>query len=283
MKKLHLIRHGRTEANERRLYCGSTDLPLSRLGSRKLAALRYSSQYPELEDCTVYTSGMRRTEETLDVLYGSVPHQLLPDMREIDFGDFEMHSYEQLKDRADYQAWLNGDNEENPCPNGESGAQMRARAFAALERLYDSDSDALIVTHGGIIAAVMQHLFPDAGKNRFEWQPEPGHGYTVCFDGKNAVSYTAIPLEYWRGKNYAFVQNRTCEYFPCHDCADGNTFNCLFCYCPLYLTGTECGGSYKILSNGIKDCSACLRPHDPEKFGEIIGTFKDYCVRNSKK
>lgn len=25
----------------------------------------------------------------------------------------------------------------------------------------------------------------------------------------------------------------------------------------------NCGGNYKILENGVKDCSACNRPHDP--------------------
>ena len=30
--KILLLRHGLTEANERHLYCGSTDLPLSQIG-----------------------------------------------------------------------------------------------------------------------------------------------------------------------------------------------------------------------------------------------------------
>lgn len=39
--KLYLIRHGKTEANERHLYCGSTDLPLSNAGIRELQGLCY--------------------------------------------------------------------------------------------------------------------------------------------------------------------------------------------------------------------------------------------------
>lgn len=42
----------------------------------------------------------------------------------------------------------------------------------------------------------------------------------------------------------------------------------MFCYCPLYHI-PDCGGSYHILENGVKDCSACHRPHDPE-FATII-------------
>jgi alpha-ribazole phosphatase len=284
MRALHLIRHGRTEATERHLYCGSTDLPLTDLGFRKLTALRYSGEYPELtSDCKVYTSGMRRTEETLEILYGAVPHEVLPGLRELDFGVFEMCTYEELKDRADYQAWISGDNEQNVCPGGESGAQMRTRALAALEPLLAGAEDALIVTHGGIIASVMEAFFPDSGKSRYQWQPKPGYGYTLQIEEGRPVDYTPIPLEHWRGKSYAFVQNRKCEYFPCHEVDDPEKFNCLFCYCPLYLVEGPCGGACRYLPNGIKDCSSCTRPHDPENFGDIIGCFKAYCDRHLKK
>ena len=34
--------------------------------------------------------------------------------------------------------------------------------------------------------------------------------------------------------SYRFFQNKSCEYFPCHEIKDSGDFNCLFCYCPLY-------------------------------------------------
>lgn len=69
--------------------------------------------------------------------------------------------------------------------------------------------------------------------------------------------------------HYDYFQNRECEYFPCHPGADPDTFNCLFCYCPLYCLGEGCGGSYRYTADGIKDCSHCLIPHHRENFGEI--------------
>lgn len=63
------------------------------------------------------------------------------------------------------------------------------------------------------------------------------------------------------GHNYKFVQNTKCEYFPCHKIEDKEKFNCLFCYCPLYMMGEECGGNYSYTPHGIKDCSGCLLPH----------------------
>ncbi|MGL4999475.1 cysteine-rich small domain-containing protein [Cetobacterium sp.] len=61
--------------------------------------------------------------------------------------------------------------------------------------------------------------------------------------------------------NYKFNQNKNCEFFPCHKIENKEDFNCLFCYCPLYMLGNECGGQYKHTVGGIKDCSDCILPH----------------------
>jgi Zn-finger protein len=71
-------------------------------------------------------------------------------------------------------------------------------------------------------------------------------------------------------EKYSFFQHRECEYFPCHKGADVDSFNCLFCYCPLYALGDSCGGSFIYTSEGIKDCSRCLRPHLRENYGIIM-------------
>ena len=70
--------------------------------------------------------------------------------------------------------------------------------------------------------------------------------------------------------NYEFFQNRECEYFPCHQGVDPENFNCLFCYCPLYALGDECGGAFCYLPNGIKDCSNCLKPHRRGNYDKIM-------------
>ena len=71
-----------------------------------------------------------------------------------------------------------------------------------------------------------------------------------------------------------FYQNRQCEYFPCHAGADPETFNCLFCYCPLYALGDRCGGNFRYTAGGIKDCSCCLRPHKPEQYEGILSDLE---------
>ena len=173
--RIYLIRHGRTEANEKHLYCGSTDLPLSKAGREELEHLQY-----DVKNVRFMTSGMRRTTETLRILFGDVPHEIDPRFQEIDFGVFEMHSYEELKDCRDYQAWITGDNESNVPPRGESGVQMKQRVLEAFAEIHE---DTCIITHGGVIAAIMEHLFPNEGKNRYQWQPKPGRGYVIT-DGQ---------------------------------------------------------------------------------------------------
>ncbi|MGN0976785.1 MAG: histidine phosphatase family protein [Faecousia sp.] len=171
---VYLIRHGKTGANEQHLYCGSTDLPLSDGGREELKTLTYA-----MPNARYLTSGMLRTEQTLELLFGPVAHTVEPELREVDFGAFEMQSYEQLKDDPAYQAWISGDNEANVPPGGESGVQMRKRVLEAYDRILTSGQDTVIVTHGGVIVAIMEHLFPGENKNRYQWQPKNGYGYAI--------------------------------------------------------------------------------------------------------
>lgn len=175
---LYLIRHGRTEANARQLYCGSTDLPLSQEGREALKTIRY----PLPEKALFITSGMRRCEETMAILFAPETSQVCRSLREIDFGAFELRSYEELKDDPAYQRWLSGDNEANAPPGGESGVEMTRRVMAAFRQIVERGENAVMITHGGVIAAIMGELFAHERRNRYQWQPEPGHGYGLTVE-----------------------------------------------------------------------------------------------------
>ncbi|MBQ6133523.1 MAG: metal-binding protein [Lachnospiraceae bacterium] len=71
-----------------------------------------------------------------------------------------------------------------------------------------------------------------------------------------------------------FFQNRDCEFFPCHEIEDIEDFNCLFCFCPLYHLGENCGGDYTYSKSGKKSCVNCKRPHEKNGYCEIIGVLK---------
>ena len=75
--------------------------------------------------------------------------------------------------------------------------------------------------------------------------------------------------------HYSYFCNRECEYFPCHAKADPENFNCLFCYCPLYVLGDRCGGNFVYSQNGIKDCSKCMYPHIPQNYEAITNRYQE--------
>ena len=57
--------------------------------------------------------------------------------------------------------------------------------------------------------------------------------------------------------------DKTCKHHLCHKGIDEKDFDCMLCYCPLYLI--ECAGNFKIIkrgkNKGKKDCSDCVFPH----------------------
>ena len=84
-------------------------------------------------------------------------------------------------------------------------------------------------------------------------------------------------------ENYKFFQHKTCEFFPCHENVNEKTFNCLFCFCPLYALGEKCGGNFKILENGCKDCCDCLIPHGEKGYDYIVSKFDQILEIASKQ
>lgn len=74
--------------------------------------------------------------------------------------------------------------------------------------------------------------------------------------------------------SYRFFENRECQYFPCHKGLED--FNCLFCYCPMYLR-EDCPGNPKYIEKPgkkIKDCSDCTFPHRSENYDKMIQLLK---------
>lgn len=82
--------------------------------------------------------------------------------------------------------------------------------------------------------------------------------------------------------SYRFFQNKDCEYFPCHKMLDLENFNCMFCYCPLYMLQENCGGNFTY-KNGVKNCTDCLVPHKPQGYDYINKKICDYIAKEKKE
>ncbi|MGL4284622.1 MAG: cysteine-rich small domain-containing protein [Eubacterium aggregans] len=71
-------------------------------------------------------------------------------------------------------------------------------------------------------------------------------------------------------EHFKFFQHRECEYFPCHRGVPEEAFNCLFCYCPLYALGDQCGGHFTYTKSGIKNCTDCTVPHQAKNYDYMV-------------
>jgi len=176
IQSISLIRHGKTEANEKRLYCGHTDLELSPSGITELRELRKTVRYPAGDNYV--TTGFKRTVSTLYILYGEVDSNTVPELAEYDFGDFEMKSHEELQYLQSYLDWI--EDEHASCPNGESRTAFNARIIDGLEKLKTISGKVVCICHGGVAASLMEAIFPGK-KGFYDWQPGFGRGYTVTF------------------------------------------------------------------------------------------------------
>jgi len=177
---LHLIRHGKTIANEKKLYCGATDLPLSKAGIQELLVLKEQIDYPSAELYVV--SGLLRTIETANLLFDQPMLNTILQLQEINFGKFEMRGYEELRQDLAYQKWL-ADVERVAPLGGECKQTFTKRVMEGLQKVeklcyLNVTSSAVVVTHGGVITTVMESYFPQQ-KNFYQWQPACGRGYTL--------------------------------------------------------------------------------------------------------
>lgn len=82
--------------------------------------------------------------------------------------------------------------------------------------------------------------------------------------------------------SYHFFQNTDCEYFPCHKNIVTELFNCLFCFCPLYLS-KNCIGTPVYLNSGIKDCSHCIIPHNVKNYHCMISAISTMTITQIQK
>ena len=191
---LYLIRHGQTEANAQKRYCGRVDLPLSREGVAGLLALKARGAYPP---ATAFcTSGMLRARQTLRLLYGHVDASSLEELAEYDFGDFEMGRHEELLQNPAYLAWIQDTSGHVACPGGESRAQFEQRVWGGFPRLLrwleaGQPPSAVAILHGGVIVCLMSRLFPEE-RDFYGWQPPPGLGYRLSRSREGTFIYHTI-------------------------------------------------------------------------------------------
>ena len=179
---IYLVRHGMTAGNQKKRYIGTTDEPLCHEGRKSLGRIKEKHIYPTPD--LLYCSPMLRCRETAEILFPGVEQQLVPDLRECDFGEFENQNYLELSGNEAYQRWIDS-NGRLPFPGGESREAFQKRsleAFYQLEREWEqqgADKKVIaIVAHGGTLMSILEAVGVPAG-SYYDFQAGNGEGYRL--------------------------------------------------------------------------------------------------------
>ena len=169
--KIILIRHSQTASTLLKKYMGASDEPLCEEG---ILNANNAKLYPDV--CKVYTSGMKRTNETAKIMFPNAEVIEKPELREMDFGNFEGKSHDELSDNEEYRNWLESFCED-ACPNGEKKEEFTKRCVSGFINIaneeFESGAEELyFVVHGGVIMALLSELVTPKIKNYFETRVE---------------------------------------------------------------------------------------------------------------
>lgn len=165
--RVYLIRHAKTVGNALNRYIGRTDSPLCEEG---IASAKAAGGDSALK--SVIVTPLMRTQQTARILFPNAEQCIVSGLSEMDFGDFEDRSADDMVNDAAYRAWVDGGCMSR-CPNGESIASFTERILASFwqcARAAESagESRLVFVVHGGVIMA----LLSAAGRPRkgfYDW------------------------------------------------------------------------------------------------------------------
>lgn len=189
---LLLIRHGATRGNLAKRYIGArTDEPLCDDGVRALESAAARRLFKP-GGAPLFVSPMIRCRQTAAILFPGVSYDVVDDLRETDFGEFDGLSYAELSGDPRYQRWIDSGGT-IAFPGGEAPDVFAARSRRALDAILrrvtagaeNASADAesacaplsvAIVAHGGNIMAMMSAL---TGRGFYEFQLPPSAGYRI--------------------------------------------------------------------------------------------------------
>ncbi len=184
LTRLILIRHGITDWNKEKRYCGYKDIDLSKEG--KLEALQLRNKFKSLNFDRVYSSDRKRAVHTARIIFNGAKLTKLKDLREMNFGALEGLSHEEIIKIYPqvYEKWL-ADPFKNSIPKAEHLNSFKRRVNNAIKKIINLNPSKTIpiVSHGGAISIFLSTIL----KTKNFWRYIP-----------RAASITIV--EYKKGK-----------------------------------------------------------------------------------
>ncbi|MBI1886680.1 MAG: histidine phosphatase family protein [Chloroflexi bacterium] len=157
--RLFLVRHGETDVNAQGLALGRADVPLNERGRWQVARLALALRAEAIT--TVYTSPLQRCLDTARAIASARGREPIVEegLIEMDIGEAEGLTFAEVRERYPkvLDVWASPDGPSQPMPGGERLVDVQARAWAAVERIYERHQGDTIaaVTHNFVILSIL--------------------------------------------------------------------------------------------------------------------------------
>ncbi|MGW1834997.1 histidine phosphatase family protein [Streptomyces sp. BBFR2] len=150
--RILLARHGQTEWSLSGRHTGRTDIPLleeGRRGAKLLGERLHRAPWDGLPGVEVRTSPLRRAAETCELAGFGDRAERWDALMEVDYGAYEGLTPAQIKERRPgWLLWRDG------VPEGETLAEVAARADRVIDWARAADRDVLVFAHGHILRSL---------------------------------------------------------------------------------------------------------------------------------
>ncbi len=168
--KLLIIRHGQTQWNLKKIYCGSTDLGLNTHGRKQAEKLR--QRLKNIPVHKVYSSDRIRAIETAEIVFKGCRIERMPSLKEVHFGIFEGLTHDEImkKHPLIYKRWI-----KNPyntkIPKSEGLKEFKKRVIGAFKEVIrlNKNKTVAVICHGGTISTFLNHIL----ESREFWKQMP--------------------------------------------------------------------------------------------------------------
>ena len=135
--------------------------------------------YPRVDK--VYSSPMLRCKQTAAILYPEKDVQLVDNLREIDFGEFEGKTANELEHLPSYADWAAG--RITAAPGGEENTEFAKRLCVGLNEIVrdmmaNGVEHSAVIMHGGAIMMLLASCAVPR-KSMVEWTCPAGSGFSI--------------------------------------------------------------------------------------------------------
>ena len=158
VKKWYLIRHGETDFNKKRFFYGKADVSINETGKEQAALPHQLMKGRSIS--RVYTSQLKRTQETAAIIFPDQNPTAYKALNERDFGLWEGRTANEIQAAFPlvWEEWLESPFEVTPS-KAEPFDKFKERVWSIVEEIRETaDPEIVIVGHLGVLRLIYQFL-----------------------------------------------------------------------------------------------------------------------------